>query len=85
MKTLTKEHVEVMAQAAEIAYKAHMDIWKTAMRGLPINSKEYRDICAAGKKTRQVHEMVYSKAFDILGEERADKLMPSHTVGCGFN
>ena len=53
-KSLTKEEYETLVNNIVIAHDAWLEVWNLAVKGLKIDSREFRGICSAGKKILDV-------------------------------
>jgi hypothetical protein len=63
-KQLTDEQLEQLATAAKVALEQSVWMWTTAMNIWPLNSYEYRKICAAGTAAQEVHDILRALADD---------------------
>ena len=64
-KTMTNEELEQMGKSSKQMLAQAVEVWKTAMKTMPINSYQYRAACRAGQATQDLHN-----SLKIMAEDR---------------
>ena len=84
-KKASSEEIEKMAILTERIQKDCSELWKLAMRVMPIKSKTYKAICNQGKSSSRAHHIIWATYSEIEGSEKIDNLMPSNSVGTFYS
>jgi hypothetical protein len=88
MRTLrtkaTDEQIFAHALASEKAFVALMELWETGMKARNITSKEYKEICKAGKQVQTINYLLKEDIIKRYGSKKADELFVKN-INCGFS
>jgi len=83
-KTMSDEDLAALGTDLSRMLEAAVSAWEHGMKVLPINSREYKAICSAGKKTQAAYILIRDEAHDREWPcEKVDRVFSSKT-GCGF-
>ena len=78
-KTATQQQIIEHAIAAEEALEACAKLWQTGMEARLIGSKEYKQICSAGKIIQSVRINSFFDLEKRIGPAKTEKIMPCRT------
>lgn len=62
-KTMSDEQLAFIASEVSQAYKSFVKAWDLGMKVMPLKSREYRAICAAGKKIGKAYIVLETEAM----------------------
>jgi|LakMenE18May11ns_1017448.scaffolds.fasta_scaffold9089775_1 hypothetical protein len=84
MKKFTEEDAQRLAEMLGGQVLSAIQTWESAMKVLPISSKQYKAICKAGLACQDAYHAARSLTEERLGMDVASRFF---TVGvyCGFS
>lgn len=83
-KQLTDEQLEQLGALLKHQHEQALEAWRLAMKAMPLQSYEYRRICAAGKAIQKAHRTLWSIADDRGWSDEKLQATFSYT-SCAFS
>ena len=69
-KTIKTDNLQEMNLKTIIALNQIISVWEIGMKTFPINSREYRKICAAGRNLQKLRMMLASEYEEVTDDGR---------------
>lgn len=83
-KEVSKEEIAEIGEALRDARSGCLAAWKAAVKSLPANGREYRQICGVGKKIEALLSEFYLELCELgYSAQDADKITGER--GCHFD
>lgn len=84
-KTMSDEQLADLGKDLSRMHELALSVWERAMKMLPVQSPEYRAICAAGRKTQVAYHRMREEAVRRGWSPAERKRVFSSDVTCGFS
>jgi len=90
IKKFEINELEVIGAEITAALNAWIKVWEYGMKGMRINSHEYRKLCRTGKNIQELRDFLMNYAVDRFPEseynfEDEESIFPTPDKICAFN
>ena len=83
-KKLSDEDLQEIAMSLSVQLTSAMRAWEISMRGMRVDSREYKSICAAGKKVQTAYIRMKFIAEQRWDDKKVNMYFTQNN-GCSFN
>lgn len=84
-KEITDEQLETMGRTLATMHQEAIEVWRLAMRTMPIASSQYRMVCASGRAVQRAYVALEEEAWNRgWPDNRVNEVFFSR-VSCGFS